>query len=180
MKNYLFGENHGLDEKSIEFISKAIERANLPGFDYLEFRMAVDNLKKMDLDEATSFKSAFATARTMGLTKEKLLETAAHYKAVVLKEKEQFDAASAKQQDIKVGANLQHVAELQKEINDKDAKIKQLQAEIETARGKVRSLDFERDGAAAKIDEAKTKYLFTHQSINNQMEQDMANIQKYL
>ena len=60
MKNYLFGENHGLDDKSIEFISKAIEKANLPGFDYLEFRMAVDNLKKMDLDEATSFKSAFA------------------------------------------------------------------------------------------------------------------------
>jgi hypothetical protein len=167
MKN-LFGENHGLDEKSIEFISKAIEKANLPGFDYLEFRMAVDNLKKIDFDEATAYKSVFATAKTMGLTKEKLLETAAHYKAIVLKEKEQFDAASAKQQDNKVGANLQQVAELQ------------LQAEINTARGKISTLDFERDGAAAKIEEAKTKYLFTHQSINNQMEQDMANIQKYL
>ncbi len=179
MKN-LFGENHGLDEKSIEFISKAIENANLPGFDYLEFRMAVDNLKNMDLDEATAFKSAFATARTMGLTKEKLLETAAHYKGILLKEKEQFDVASAKQQDIKVGANLQQVAELQKEIGDKELKIKQLQAEVDTARGKIRTLDFERDGAAAKIEEAKTKYLFTHQSIFNQMEQDMANIQKYL
>ena len=179
MKN-LFGENHGLDEKSIEFISKAIEKANLPGFDYLEFRMAVDNLKKMNLDEAIAFKSAFATASTMGLTKEKLLETAAHYKAVVQKEKEQFDAASAKQQDIKVGANLQQVAELQRVINDSEAKIRQLQSEIDTARGKVRELDFERDCAAAKIEEAKTKYLFTHQSINNQMEQDMANIQKYL
>ena len=179
MKN-LFGENHGLDEKSIEFISKAIEKANLPGFDYLEFRMAVDNLKRMNLDEAIAFKSAFATASTMGLTKEKLLETAAHYKAVVQKEKEQFDAASAKQQDMKVGANLQQVAELQRVINDNEAKIRQLQSEIDTARGKIRELDFERDGAAAKIEEAKTKYLFTHQSINNQMEQDMANIQKYL
>ena len=179
MKN-LFGENHGLDEKSIEFISKAIEKANLPGFDYLEFRMAVDNLKKIDFDEATAYKSVFATAKTMGLTKEKLLETAAHYKAVVLKEKEQFDVASAKQQDSKVGSNLQQVAELQKEINEKELKIKQLQSEISTAKGKISTLDFERDGAAAKIEEAKTKYLFTHQSINNQMEQDMANIQKYL
>lgn len=179
MKN-LFGENHGLDEKSIEFISNAIEKANLPGFDYLEFRMAVDNLKKMDLDEATAFKSAFATARTMGLTKEKLLETAAHYKAVVLKEKEQFDVASSKQQDIKVGANLQQVAELQRSVDANELKIKQLQAEIDSAKGKIRTLDFERDGAAAKIEEAKTKYLFTHQSINNQMDQDMANIQKYL
>ena len=142
--------------------------------------MAVDNLKKMDLDEATAFKSAFATARTMGLTKEKLLETAAHYKAVVQKEKEQFDVASSKQQDIKVGANLQQVAELQKIVNDNELKIKQLQSEIDIAKGKIRNLDFERDGAAAKIEEAKTKYLFTHQSINNQMDQDMANIQKYL
>jgi chromosome segregation ATPase len=142
--------------------------------------MAVANLRGMDLDEATAFKSAFATARTMGLTKEKLLETAAHYKGIVQKEKEQFDAASAKQQDIKVGANLQQVAELQKEINDKKLTIKQLQSEIDVAEGKVRNLDFERDGAAAKIEEAKTKYLFTHQSIFNQMEQDMANIQKYL
>ena len=97
-----------------------------------------------------------------------------------MKEKEQFDVASAKQQDIKVGANLQQVAELQRVINDNEAKIRQLQSEIDTARGKIRELDFERDGAAAKIEEAKTKYLFTHQSINNQMEQDMANIQKYL
>ena len=177
---YFFGENHGLDEKSVEFISNAIEKANLPGFDYLEFRVAVDNLKKMNLDEAIAYKSAFSTAATMGLTKEKLLETAAHYKAIVLKEKEQFDKASTKQQDIKVGANLEQINTLKKSVTDNELKIKELQSQIDVAKTKMRELDFEREGAAAKIEDAKTKYLFTHQSITNQMEQDMTNMQKYL
>jgi chromosome segregation ATPase len=179
MKN-LFGAHHGLDEKSIGFITNALEKANLPGFDYIEYRQAVDSLKKMNLDEATAFKSAFATAATMGLTKEKLVDTAKHYLSILQKEKEQFDAASAKQQDIKIGTNLQQVRDLQKSVDDNELKIKQLQEAVESAKAKIRELDFERDGAAAKIEEAKTKYLFTHQSIVNQMGADIENIQKYL
>lgn len=71
----LFKEN-GADERSLEFIATAIERNNLPGFDYFVKR-AVYTMLEMKIDEATAFKSAFATAATMGLTKDKLLETAA-------------------------------------------------------------------------------------------------------
>ena len=123
MKNF-FGENLGLDEKSVEYIAKAIEKANLPGFDYLEFRMAVDNLKKINLDEVTAIKSAYATMSTMGLTKERIIETAAHYKSVLVKEREQFDAASQKQQTLKIGQNLQQVGDLQRKVTENEAKIK--------------------------------------------------------
>lgn len=179
MKKY-FGENLGLDEKSVEFITKAIEKANLPGLDYLEFRMAVDNLKKINLDEVTAIKSAYATMSTMDLTKEKIIETANHYKGVLLKEREQFDIASQKQQDLKIGQNLQQVNELQRKVIDHEAKIKQLQEEVEMARTKIRELDYERDNAAAKIEEAKSKYLFTHQSIMNLMERDIQNIRQHI
>ncbi len=179
MKNF-FGENLGLDEKSVEFIAKAIEKANLPGFDYLEFRMAVDNLKKINLDEITAIRSAFATMSTMGLTKEKILETAAHYKSVIIKDKEQFDAASQKQQDLKIGQNLQQVGDLKRIIADNELKIKQLQEELEISRTKIRELDYDRENAASKIDETKSKYLFTHQSILNLIEKDIDNIRQYL
>jgi chromosome segregation ATPase len=179
MKNF-FGENLGLDEKSVEFIAKAIEKANLPGFDYLEFRMAVDNLKKLNQDEVMAIKSAYATMSTMGLTKEKIIETATHYKNVLTKEREQFDAASQKQQDLKIGQNLQQVGDLQRKIADSEARIKQLQEEVETARTKIRELDYERENASSKIEEAKTKYLFTHQSIVNLMEKDLENIRLHL
>lgn len=179
MKNF-FGENLGLDEKSVEYIAKAIEKANLPGFDYLEFRMAVDNLKKINLDEVTAIKSAYATMSTMGLTKERIIETAAHYKSVLVKEREQFDAASQKQQTLKIGQNLQQVGDLQRKVTENEAKIKQLQEEVESSRTKIRELDYERDNAASKIEDTKTKYLFAHQSIMNLMEKDVENIRQHI
>lgn len=179
MKN-IFGDNHGLDEKSVDFISKAIEKANLPGFDYIEYKQAIFNMAKMNLDEATTFKTAFATAMTLGLTKERLVETANHYKTIVLKEKEQFDTASQKQQDSKIGTNLKQVDELRYKIADNESKIKILQGEMDAARKKISDLDYEREQSHQKIEEAKTKFLFTHQSILNQIEKDIQNIQKHL
>ena len=176
----MFGDNHGLDEKSVDFISKAIEKANLPGFDYVEFKQALSNIAKMNIEEATAFKSAYGTAMTMGLTKEKLLETANHYKTIVSKEREQFDVASEKQKDLKIGDNLRQVDDMNKKILDNELKIKQLQDEIETMRVKVRGMDYEREQAYGKIEEAKTKFTFAHQSILNQIEKDIENIQKYL
>lgn len=176
----MFGDNHGLDEKSVDFISKAIEKANLPGFDYVEFKQALSNIAKMNIEEATAFKSAYGTAMTMGLTKEKLLETANHYKTIVSKEREQFDVASEKQKDLKIGDNLRQVDDMNKKILDNELKIKQLQDEIETLRVKVRGMDYEREQAYGKIEEAKTKFTFAHQSILNQIEKDIENIQKYL
>jgi hypothetical protein len=179
MKN-IFGDNHGLDERSVDFISTAIEKANLPGFDYIEYKQAISNMAKMNLDEATTFKTAFATAMTLGLTKDRLVETANHYKTVVLKEKEQFDTASVKQQDTKIGTNLKQVDELRYKIGDNESKIKILQGEIDAARKKITDLDYEREQSHQKIEEAKTKFLFTHQSILNQIDKDIENIQKHL
>ncbi len=179
MKN-LFGDNHGLDEKSVEFISKSLEKANLPGFDYIEFKEALSNIARMNIEESVAFKSAFGTAMTMGLTKEKLVETATHYKNILLKEKDQFDAASAKQMDMKIGDNLKEVNDLKNKMVDNELKIKQLQTEIDQAKARVSTLDYERSQAAGKIEEAKTKFNFTHQSILNQIEIDIQNIQKYI
>ncbi len=179
MKN-LFGDNHGLDEKSVDFLTKALEKANLPGFDYVEFKQAITNLAKMNIDEPTAFKSAFGTAMTMGLTKEKLLETAKHYKDVLQKEKEQFDASFQKQQESKIGTNLKSVEELTRKIADSEEKIRALQTEIDQARTKIRELDYEREQSYSKIEDAKNKFTFTHQSIINQIDKDVQNIQIFI
>ena len=69
----LFGATHGLDEKSLNFLVKALEKNNLPGFDYIEFKQSLGSLLSMDMLEETAFKSVFATATSVGLTKDKLL-----------------------------------------------------------------------------------------------------------
>ena len=79
----IFGDMHGLDEKSVDTLTKALNNANLPGFDYLEFKQSLGALSGLNMDEAMGIKSAFATAATMGVTKIKLKETAQHYKSVL-------------------------------------------------------------------------------------------------
>ena len=93
----LFGDHHGLDSKSVVFLMKALEKNNLPGFDYIEFKQALSALTEMNMDLGTAIKSAFVTGSTVGLTKEKLLESALHYAKIIAEEKVQFQKAVEKQ-----------------------------------------------------------------------------------
>jgi chromosome segregation ATPase len=164
----------------VDFILKAIERNQLTGFDYVAFRTAMNSLLKMGLDLPTAIKSAFATAATVGLTKGKLLDTAAHYRNVVVKEKQLFDDASQKQQDQRIGAKLAEIAAWKKDIEQKEAQIEALKAEITRIETSVRTSDFDIEQAVQKINEAKQKFNTTHQTVLAQIDKDIADIQANL
>ncbi|MFM2266615.1 MAG: hypothetical protein RL757_55 [Bacteroidota bacterium] len=173
MKDF-FGSTENLDEKSVDFLLKAIERNNMVGFDFVEFKMAVNRLRSMQMDDATAIKSAFVTAATIGLTKEKLLETAHFYRNILVKERAVFDAASQRQQDQRIGAKLELIAKTKQEIAEKEAIIKQLQAELEAAQTSVREADYEINQAVEKINEAKSKFSQAHQTILERFDTDLA------
>ena len=96
----------------------------MEGFDYFEFKQSLATLSKMPLDEATQFKSAFATAATMGITKENLLQSADYYKKVLHKEKEKFDVAVKGQNNANVLKKKEELETLKKVILEKSAQIK--------------------------------------------------------
>ena len=147
----IFEGLEGLDGKSINFLSRAIFGNNLPGFDYLEFKQSVFSLRKMELDKETAYKSAFATANTMGLTKTKLVQTAQHYKQVLDKEKEQFENALEKQVTQKVAAKREMKSKLTTKIEEYKSKIKELETKIMEFQEKI-------DGADDKINDAQGKF----------------------
>lgn len=176
----LFGEIHGLDEKSLNYLVKALEKHNLPGFDYIEFKQSLGNLLAMDMPEDTAFKSVYATATSVGLTKEKLLKSAVHYKQILNKEKEQFDVALQNQTTQRVEGKLKEVEKLKKQIEEYRKKITELEMRIEKAQNTIDTADSHIEAARAKIDKTKESFEFTYQSIFNQIEQDIENIQQYL
>ncbi|MFT5165552.1 MAG: hypothetical protein ACI8P3_000779 [Saprospiraceae bacterium] len=176
----LFGTDHGLDEKSVEFLTNALEKSNLPGFDYIEFKLSIGALAQMNMDEATAFKSSFATASIVGLTKMKLLETAEHYKKVLKDEKAQFDVALQNQMQQRVASKQQEVIKLKDQIAKHEEKIAQLKAQISKFQATIDGADAQIDEAKAKIDNTRESFESTHQSILNQIEKDIENIQKYL
>ena len=176
----VFGNHHGLDEKSIDYLTKALEKNNLPGIDYIEFKNSLGALLEMNMEEVMAFKSAYATAATMGLTKEKLRKTAEHYKNVLTNEKQQFDAALEKQVKIKIDSKQEEVGKLRKQVEEWQLKIKQLEEKIAKAQSTIESADDHIKAHKEKIDSTRESFEFTWQSILNQINIDIENIDKYL
>lgn len=176
----IFGNGGQFDEKSVNFLVAALEKNNLPGFDYLEFKMSVGKLRLLNMDEETAIKSAFATASTVGLTKETLLKTGKHYLNVLDHEKKQFDEALKKQLEKRVTNKKTEVEKLQGQISKWEEEIKKLQENIAKANEIISQADDQIKAEMTKIEATRKNFETTHKGILTQVAQDLENIDKYL
>jgi len=67
-----------------------INQNNQSGFDYIEFKNSLKALEKMGLDEKTMYRSAFATAQTIGASVPHLIDSVDFYKKILNKENTNF------------------------------------------------------------------------------------------
>jgi chromosome segregation ATPase len=172
--------SEGSDLKSLEFIAQAIEKNNLPGFDYLEFKRAISQLSTMKLDEATAYKSAFTTAATLGITKEKLIETASYYRNLVEKEKEHFAQALDHQNSTKVTARQQEIDRLRDQIERHKTEITRLQDEIAGYLNQVSAAEATVQQESDKLEKAKTAFEKAHQMVLLTIDRDVEQMHKHL
>lgn len=179
LKN-IFGTHHGLDGKSVDYLTKALAKNNLPGFDYLEFKQSLAALAEMGMDEATAIKSAFATASTVGLTKDKLVKTAQHYKQVLATERNQFDEALGNQLNKRVNNKRQEVEKLKVQIGKWKEQISKLEAQISQSQNTIDHADETIRAEMNKIETTKTNFEHAYQSIENQMDKDIESVNLYL
>lgn len=175
-------KTEGLDERSLEFLTTALEKSNLPGFDYLEFKRAVaDLLSNMNMDEATAYKSAFTTvATTLGLTKGKLVETAGYYRNVVGKEKEKFDESLTNHTQTKVVARQEEIKRLRDQVERHRADIARLQDEVAAYLSQIDQAEKTAAQETDKLTKAKSSFETTHSAVLLQMDRDIENIHRYL
>lgn len=176
----VFGSTTGLDQKSLDFLTQALVKNNLPGFDYLEFKQSLNALSNLNMDESTAYKSAFATASTVGLTKEKLLKTAEHYRGVIMQEKQAFDQALKKQVQQKVESKKAEVEKLKKQILDFQAQIAKLQEEIAKNQSVIDKADESIQQSMDKIQQTEEQFELTFQAILNQINCDIEDIKQYI
>lgn len=173
------GEN--LDQKSVDFLIHALEKNNLPGFDYIEFKQSLATLAKMvELDEPTRYKSAFASAMALGLDRQKLLASAEHYKKILSSEKVQFDAALQKQIEQRVSAKKVEVEKLRRQIEEYQTKIKELERKIQETHLTINQQDDLIQSAMEKIETTKNGFESTLVSIMQEIDNDIQNIIKHL
>lgn len=175
-----FSPNQDLDVKSLEFLTRALEQRNLPEFDYLEFRQSVGNLKALDMDDQTAFRSAFATASTMGITRERLLETAQFYKSVLRDEQKKFEAALRARMQQEVNSREAEVAQLKAQVEKQRQQIITLQQQIASGEQSIATANAAVSEEKSRIAERQAEFEHTLSSIVNAIDHDIERIDQFL
>jgi hypothetical protein len=171
-------EAPGMDARALELMVQTIESNNLPGFDFFEFKRAVAALVQMGVDENMAYKSAFTTASTLGLTKEKLIETAGYYRNLLDQESSQFGDALARQTQTKVTNRQSDIERLRDQVARHRADIVRLQEEVAAYEAQIEQGEAAAKIEADKIEAARAGFEKTHAAILSQIDRDIENIHK--
>lgn len=168
------------DPKFVDVLLKAIESANKDGFDYLEYKTSLQSLQKMDMDEATRFKSAYAMAKTLGLNKSNLLQSTDHYIAILNNEEKKFKDALINQKARQVEGREVALKNIEKAISEKQAAIERLKAEIEASNAELVKVREEITDAIQKIDSTNDQFMHAFRSVMGQITEDRSKIETYI
>jgi len=159
---------------------KVIEANNQPGFDYLEFKKTLKGMSKMNLDEPTQFKSAFAAAQTMGVTPTKLVDSAQLYLKILGDEERKFMAAVQNQKDKNIVGKKQQLKDMEAAIKNKEAQIKKFQQEIEADKKKMADSEAAIAKVASKIEETQANFSASYNNLKNKMLSDIEKMKVHL
>jgi chromosome segregation ATPase len=161
-------------------LREAIESQNLEGFDYLEFKNTLNSILHVIEDESTRYRTAYEMAKTMGASKDTLLESIQHYVDILKKEESKFKDALAHQKQKQIVSREEELSQLQETIGEKEVLIQKLTTEISDIRKKMDEKRTELKQAVDKIENANTQFSASIQAVNNQLNDDRQNLNKYI
>jgi hypothetical protein len=167
-------------ENMIKILFDAIEKNNLDGFDYLEYKNSMKSLENVIPDEATRYKSAFEMGKTMVLTKDTLIKAANHYLNVLSDEYNKFNNSVEHQKSIKIQEKADQMKALENDMTQKQATIEKLSAEINADKEKLNQIKAEIDDSAQKIDLRSNQFKASYALVYNQIEEDVKKINSFI
>lgn len=168
----LFAVSTDMNDKVLIKLLTAIKDGLHIEFDYIKFKQSYKGLIALGMDESTAAKSAFITASTMGITKDKLLLTVQHYKNVLNKEKEQFALALKNQIATNIDAKSMEVKRLHEKVEDNKRKIAQLEKEQTLIAAEILTLEESANSSKAKIEETRDNFKATFDLLYKEIEED--------
>jgi vacuolar-type H+-ATPase subunit I/STV1 len=169
-----------VQDKFLDVLFGALESNNQEGFDYMEFKDFLRSLANVPMDDSTRYKSAFATAQTMGATKEKILKSAQQYVSILANEQSKFQEALNGQKQRNLTGKQEEIRRLEENIKNKEAEIEKMKAEIQSHRTQIGTLEQEINGASEKLTQTANDFEATYQALLGQIQADVKNIESHL
>jgi hypothetical protein len=176
----IFSLDEKLNQAILTTFIKAIKESNMAGMDYLKFKQSVKNLMAMNMDEATSFKSAFATATTLGLSKEELIKSIYYYEKVINDKRDEFIDAMKNSIAAKVEEPKQEIIDYQNSIIKMEKEIEILKQKIELTRQKIETSSEQVVISEEKIENTRKEFLAVYEAFMVKLKDDKDNFEKML
>lgn len=132
-------------------LDSIIEKENIPGPDVYELIMSVKELMSNGLSEDQAYRSAFTAFKSMGLTKEKLVETSNHYLGVLEKVNNEFQTNVIGKKEQEIVSLDQRAADLAAEIERLSEELRTVNSDRKTASEEAISAKQEMDGSFEKM-----------------------------
>jgi len=153
-------------KKMMDRLSNIIALKNQEGFDYLEYRNAIKELILNGQPESTAFVSVFTTAKTLGVTKQSIVDSANYYLSILDSENKEFndELNSRKNSDIIEKENA--IEKIGKEIEKLIKEKEKLEKEI------IKSKD--------KIVGAGSSFSAAYENIHTKIKEDIQKLDKYI
>lgn len=167
-------------KKFVDILLNAMNKENLDGVDYLEFKQSLKSLDGVIEEEETKFKSAFAMGKTMGLSKDKLLKSGQHYMDVLEKEKQKFQVTYDKRKAEQIQHKEEGITKLTKGIEARKKQILALQKEIEKYEAALAKEKSSINVSHGKLVATKGAFDASYDYIVSKIKTDFENIKKYI
>jgi hypothetical protein len=157
-----------------------INQSNQSGFDYIEFKNSLKALEKMGLDEKTMYRSAYATAQTIGVSVPNLVSSIDFYKKILNKENSEFSNALNVQVNAKVADKEKEIEGYKSMIVEKEKQLALLTQEIEKHKQSIQTLSSKIETDRLQIDKTKSDFVVTFDFIMQQLDGDAKKIKEFL
>lgn len=167
-------------DRFIQVLSDAVAAKNQQGYDYLEFKEAVNSLLNMEPDEGKRYLTAFTLAKTLGVEKKALLDSAAHYLNILKNENDKFSAAVENQRVARIKSRNEDLAKTEQELSLKEKQIRELLDQIESLKKSRENIRLEMEEAARKVDQVQSSFRLAYETIVGQIRKDLEKMNQYL
>jgi len=169
-----------VSDKFYDILFGAMEANNQEGFDYLEYKKSLQTLSKMPMDEQTRYFSAFAAAQAMGVTSQKLNDSAQFYLKILKSEDSKFQESVNAQRQKQIGSKEKAITDLDATMKAKGEQIARLTQEIKTHQDDMEKMKAEISDAVVKIETTLSDFHATYNDLISQIGQDVEKMSKYL
>jgi len=171
-----------VDRKFVQHFVDLLEKGNLPGPDYFEYKQALRSMEGLGLEEEKQFQAAWASFKAMGgITDSSILKTSAdQYLAILGKDRESFLKDVERAVKERVGSLNDEVKKLEDNNNAYIQEIANLQKKIDENKNRLGQISGEIAEQSSKINANRDSFEITYQSFVEQINSDLIKINQYL